>query len=383
MRVLHLSSSFPRSAQDHVAPFLLDLARAQQDAGVMVAVLAPHDPGTATQERLDGVDVHRFRYAPDRLERLAYRGGLLGQARTPAGLLLVPVFFVSFTLATLRLTRRLRPDVLHAHWWLPAGLCALLAARLTRTPLVVTLHGSDVHLLRHRPVRWVGATVLRRADAVAVVSEDLRRRLVEVLGVAEAKVLVLRMPVTAGGPATPLPPGPPVRLLAAGRLSPEKGFDVLLQALSIAVADGLDARLELVGSGPEWERLAGLAAPLGGRVAMLPAEPRAQLWRRMERAHALVVPSRREGLGLVALEALARGCRVLASRVGGLPEVVLDGEDGVLVAPDDVAALAGALVELAAADPAGPPRGRALEAHAPSEIAQAHVEVYTSASRTG
>ena len=97
LRVLHLTSSFPRSAGDHVAPFLLDLARAQQSAGLEVAVLAPHDAGARRTEDLDGVGVHRFRYATDRWERLAYRGGLLGRSRTPAGLALVPVFFAAFT----------------------------------------------------------------------------------------------------------------------------------------------------------------------------------------------------------------------------------------------------------------------------------------------
>ncbi len=251
LRVLHLTSSFPRSAGDHVAPFLLDLARAQQSAGLEVAVLAPHDAGARRTEDLDGVGVHRFRYATDRWERLSYRGGLLGRSRTPAGLALVPVFFAGFTVSTLRLARRFRPDVLHAHWWLPAGLCALLASRLLGLPLVVTLHGTDVHLLRSRLLRRVGLGVLRRAALVAVVSEDLHRLAVESLGLPPEQVVVLRMPVTRVADPAPPPAGTPVRLVAAGRLSVEKGFDVLLEAVSLAVQDGLDVHLDLVGSGPE------------------------------------------------------------------------------------------------------------------------------------
>ncbi|MGI8535971.1 MAG: glycosyltransferase [Mycobacteriales bacterium] len=402
MRVLHLTSSFPRSADDHVAPFLLDLARAQVQAGLDVAVLAPHDPGAPRYERLDGVHVHRFRYGPDRAERLAYRGGLVGRARTTGGLLALPLFLLAFTLAALRLTRRLRPDVLHAHWWLPAGLCALLASRVTNTPLVLTLHGSDVHLLRHRPVRWVGSAVLSRAAVLAVVSEDLRRTLGQLLDLPAERVRVLRMPV-AGMPVAgrvSCPAAPPLRLLAAGRLSPEKGFDVLLAALALAVADGLDATLELVGSGPEHDRLARLAAPLGGRVRLLPAEPRAQLWRRMEQAHVVVVPSRREGLGLVALEALAHGRPVIASRVGGLPDVVLDESDGLLVRADDAQALADALQAFSGAAPGAQPggdrpvpppavrtsavrssavpTGHALAGHAPEHVARTHLVVYAT-----
>ena len=102
----------------------------------------------------------------------------------------------------------------------------------------------------------------------------------------------------------------------------EKGFDLLLRALAQAVAAGLDATLTLVGSGPEHGRLAALARPLGERVRRVPAVPRAQLWGFMDEAHAVVVPSRREGLGLVAAEALARGRPVVASRTGGLPELL-------------------------------------------------------------
>jgi len=372
LRVLHLTSSFPRSAGDHVAPFLLDLARAQQSAGLEVAVLAPHDAGARRTEDLDGVGVHRFRYATDRWERLSYRSGLLGRSRTPAGLALVPVFFAGFTVSTLRLARRFRPDVLHAHWWLPAGLCALLASRMLGLPLVVTLHGTDVHLLRSRVLRRVGLAVLRRAALVAVVSEDLHRLAVESLGLPPEQVVVLRMPVTRVADPAPPPSGDPVRLVAAGRLSVEKGFDVLLEAVGLAVQDGLDVHLDLVGSGPEHGRLTDLAAGLDGRVRMIPAQPRDALWERMDAAQVLVVPSRREGLGLVALEAIARGRPVIASRAGGLPEAVCDGVDGVLVEPEDPRALADALHKL----PLAAPTGAALERHAPAGVGAAHRTEY-------
>lgn len=372
LRVLHLTSSFPRNAGDHVAPFLLDLARAEQAAGLEVAVLAPHDEGAQRTEDLSGVGVYRFRYAPDRWERLSYRGGLLGRSRTPAGLALLPVFFVGFTVSTLRLARRFRPDVLHAHWWLPAGVCALLASRLLGLPLVVTLHGTDVHLLRKRPLRWLARAVLRRTALVVAVSDDLHRLAVESLGLPAEQVVVLRMPVARVVDPAPAPVGMPVRLVAAGRLSAEKGFDVLLEAMLLAAQDGLDVHLDLVGSGPEHDRLAGLADRLDGRVQLIPAQPRDALWERMDAAQVLVVPSRREGLGLVALEAIARGRPVIASRAGGLPEVVTDGVDGVLVPPEDPRALADALHKL----PLAAPLGAALDRHAPADVGAAHREAY-------
>jgi glycosyltransferase involved in cell wall biosynthesis len=372
VRVLHLTSSFPRDARDHVAPFLLDLAHAEQQAGLEVAVLAPHDAGLPTLDTIEGVDVHRFRYGPASMERLSYRGGLLGSSRRVGGLMMLPAFLRSFTRSAEDATRRFRPDIIHAHWWLPAGLCALRAARRLDVPLVVTIHGSDAHLLRYGPARRLAEHVLHKAALVATVSEDLRRQ-IEALDPRLPTVL-LRLPVRADVAAMPLPPDPPLRLLAAGRLSPEKGFDVAIEAMRIAVDHGLDVRLDIVGSGPERRALATLAAPLGERVRLIPALPHAELMRRLDDVHALVAPSRREGLGLVALEAFARGRPVVASRVGGLAETIVDGVDGFLVPPEDPTALASALARL----PIGMPVGEALLRHSPAEIGRTHMEAYAS-----
>ncbi len=380
-RVLHLTSSFPRGEGDHVAPFLLDLAVAQAAAGDDVLVLAPHDAGRARREVLRGVQVHRFAYAPARAERLAYRGGLLGQARTPAGALLLPALLGAFALAALRLARRTRPDVLHAHWWLPGGLVAVAVGAALRIPVVLTLHGSDVHLLHDRRVRAVGVRVLLRCAVVAAVSDDLRAQAAAALPAGAPAPVVLRLPLDVPRGARAAPAWPPRRLLAAGRLSPEKGFDVLLRAVAALAGEGHAVALDLVGSGTErdaLEQLAGDAAAAGARVRLHPGEPRAALLQRMAAADAVVVPSRREGLGMVALEALAVGTPVVASRVGGLPEVVRDDGDGVLVAPDDVPALVAALRTARAA---GAPPARALARHDPAEVVARHREAYDRAVR--
>jgi glycosyltransferase involved in cell wall biosynthesis len=371
VRVLHLTSSFPRDARDHVAPFLLDLAHAEQEAGLDVAVLAPHDAGLPIVDTIEGVEVHRFTYGPASMERLSYRGGLLGSSRRIGGVML-PLYLGSFARAAEVATRQFRPDVIHAHWWLPAGLCSLRAARRFDVPLVVTIHGSDAHLLRYRPLRKLAGHVFHRASLVATVSEDLRRQIEEID--PRLSTAVLRLPVRADVAPTPLPPDPPLRLLAAGRLSPEKGFDVLIEAMRIAVDHGLDVRLDIIGSGPERRALTALAAPLGERVKLTPALPHAELMRRLDGVHALVAPSRREGLGLVALEAFARGRPVVASRVGGLAETVVDGVDGFLVPPEDPTALAAALARL----PFGMPVGEALLRHSPAEVGRTHMEAYAS-----
>ena len=334
-------------------------------------MLAPHDKGLPTIDTVAGVEVHRFRYGPAFLERLSYRGGLVGSSRRVGGLML-PIYLASFVRAAEKAARDFRPDVIHAHWWLPAGLCSLPTARRLDVPLVVTIHGSDAHLLRYQALRRLALHVLHRASLVATVSEDLRRQ-IEVID-PRLRTMVLRLPIPEMAPPVPMPPDPPLRLLAAGRLSPEKGFDVLIEAMRIAVDHGLDVRLDIVGSGPERRNLALLAAPLGDRVTLIPALPHAELMRRLDDVHALVAPSRREGLGMVALEAFTRGRPVVASRVGGLAETVADGVDGYLVPPEDPVALAAALARL----PMGPPVGAARLRHSPIEVGRSHLEAYAS-----
>ena len=374
MRVLHLSSSFPRAKGDTEGLFLLDVTSALAAAGIDVHVVAPHDAGAAEVDHLNGVAVRRFRYAPARFERLAYRGGLLANARKPHRAVFVPSFLAAYRRAARDEARRVAPDVLHAHWWFPGGLVGVSVARELGIPLVITLHGSDVHIARRPGLAQLAARVLGRADVVATVSSALRAEVASRFGLDPAGVPVLPMPVTiaSGAPWAPADP-PPLRLVTVGRLVVEKGYDVLLDALIALRAEGVRAVLDVVGDGPDAVALATRAAPLGDDVTVHGARSRDELAALLSRAHALVVPSRREGLGMVALEALAVGCPVIASATGGLIELVGEG-DGALVPPGDPVALATAIRRL----PFGPPHAAAVDRHRPSTVAADHLAVYES-----
>ena len=373
MKVLQLTSSFPRRAGDVSGIFILDIAATLAAQGVDVTVLAPHDAGAAVREELSGVRVERFRYAPERLEVLTHRGGILAALRYPSRMLLVPPFLLAYLRAAVAATRRLRPDVVHAHWWFPGGVMGAVASLLTRTPLVITLHGSDVHIAERPGLRKLARLTLRRAKVIGVVSEALRREVIDLLNVDPGKVVVLRMPVQMPAPvdvAAPADP-PPLRLVCVGRLAREKGFGVLLDALGL-----LDepVRLDVFGDGPAR---AELEAAASGDVHFHGARPRAEIAETLALAHALVVPSLREGLGMVALEALAVGRPVIASGTGGLVETVVDGDDGILVPPGDPAALADALRRL----PLPPPKAAAVARHRPDAVGRAHVDAYERCTR--
>ena len=365
MKVLHVTSTFPRRDGDTVGPYLADLVAAERTAGLEVRVLAPHARDTAAL--VAGVPVRRFRYGPVGLERLAYGAGLLATSRTAAGAAMVPPYLAAFVAACRSEAGRWEPDVIHAHWWFPGGLAAALSGR----PYVVTLHGSDVALARR--MRPLARAVLTRAAAVVAVSRALAEEAAAVTGVTGIGVAAMPVVLT--------PPSGPARaarggLLAVGRLAPEKGFDVLVDAMDLT---GSDVTVDVIGEGPMGAALRHRAGP---RVRFLGALPRAEYHERLRAARALVVPSRREGLGLVAVEAVLVGTPVIASAVGGLP-AVLDADGGVLVPPDDPAALARAMDAAASLPAPGPGALRAAAAHDPATVAARHLALYEDAAVRG
>ena len=376
MRVLHLTSSFPRSRGDTPGLFILDLTASLAAAGLDVHVLAPHDRGAATVDEIDGVSVRRFRYAPSRMEKLAYRGGLLANVRKPLRAPLVPAFVAAYRRAAIAEAKRLRPDVIHAHWWFPGGVVGLAAARETDTPLLITLHGSDVHIAGRLGLGAVARRVAYWADGVAVVSSALRSDVAARFDLDPRRVHLLPMPVRidAVGPWSP-PAPPPLRIATVGRLVPEKGYDVLVDALLVLRERGVRVQWQALGEGPESIPLRTAVRSFGDDVRFLGPRSRHEISEVLSTSHALVVPSRREGLGMVALEALHVGCPVIASATGGLVELVERG-DGVLVAPGDPVALADAIASL----PFPAPVGAAAARHLPERVAADHLAAYEAIS---
>jgi glycosyltransferase involved in cell wall biosynthesis len=364
-RVLVVTQGFPRRPGDHRAPFLLDHARALAGAGCRVTVLCPSAPGLAARERWGDVDVIRFRYAPRRLEVFAYSGAMHRDVRTWR-VLLLPLFLAGYVRAVRR--HSAAADVVHAHWWIPSGLVAVVAARRRVAVVAVHLHGTDAAIARG-PLRPLAAWVLRRASVVLAASPLLASWAKDVAGV---DAVVAPMPLGVDRVPSPTPPPPDGPVLAVGRLVPEKGFDVLIRA----VAETGD-RLVVVGDGDIRQALDSLTRSTNADVTFAGSVDPTELARDYAAARVVAVPSRREGFGMVAAEALAAGRAVVGTRVGGLPDLVTDGVTGTLVAPDDVAALVDAL---RSTDPALGANGPAAVAWLrPDAIAARNLAAYDAA----
>jgi glycosyltransferase involved in cell wall biosynthesis len=334
VKVCVLTTSYPRHADDVAGTFVRDGVEALRAAGAEVRVVSP---------------------ASFRHYGIAYGDGIVNNLRAaPWKVLVLPLFFLSYARAARRAARG--ADVVQAHW-----RPSMVPARATGKPVVLQLWGSDVTLAtRARPLaRWLA----RRARVVVCAStahaDDARA-----LGGRDVRVIAQGVRI----PDSVREPDEPPHILYAGRLSEEKGVRELADA-----AEGLP--LVVVGDGP----LRPLFPEATGFV------PPAELGPYYERAAVVVVPSRREGYGMVAREAMAYGRPVVATGVGGLLDAVEDGVTGLLVPLRDAAALRAALERLLG--DAGLRRSLGAAARervvTPATTAERLLEAYRSASSAG
>jgi glycosyltransferase involved in cell wall biosynthesis len=241
-----------------------------------------------------------------------------------------------------RLVRELRTDIVHTHL-VHADVYGGLAARIRGTRLVSTKHNDDP--FRTGPFRFVERGLARLSDRIVTITDSLRDFTVERVGIPESKVQTIHYgldaPPEAWGVNPPdAVPGDARILLAVSRLSTQKGIDIAVRALA-----ELQPHIVLVvlGEGPERQALEQLAAHIGvaDRVFLPGRVPDVGAW--LRRASVFVHPARWEGFGLAVLEAMLAGLPVVASNVSSLPELVVDGETGLLVPLDDPSAFASAV----------------------------------------
>lgn len=357
--VLVLASTYPRWAGDPEPGFVHELAR-RLTGRFRVLALVPHAPGAKKREVLDGVEVVRYRYAPEAWETLVNSGGIVSNLRRARWkLLLVPGFVLAQAWTAWHLLRRERIDVIHAHWLIPQGLIAALLQSLPgrKVPFVATAHGSDVQALRGSTMDAARKFVVRRSAAATAVSAMLRDQLVAgsaqgertrilPMGVDLEHRFVPDTAVTRSG----------AQLLFVGRLVEGKGVDRLLDAMPAVLHRVPDARLTIVGDGPLSIALHAQAQRLGifDAVTFRGALAQSELPDLYRRASLFVAPfGRREGLGLVLVEALGCGCPVLAGDAPAVADILGENWRQHTVDASDTGALSSRIIDtLLALEPA-------------------------------
>jgi glycosyltransferase involved in cell wall biosynthesis len=351
LRVLAITKIFPNAAEPLAAPFnRQQFAALHEHCELSILATIPWFPGAGLlskwstagrlakvprRERIHGLDVAHPRTLFVPKLAMATWGPLYAASIAPS------------------LARyRNKVDVVLGTWAYPDGFAAVLAARLLGVPAVVKLHGSDINLIAKEPgPRWLTAWALPQAARVVAVSRALGDEVVA-LGVQRERVAIVMNGVDgelfkprdreAARGELGLPAGPLV--LYVGNLKPEKGVLDLGTAWSHVLRHAPDATLVVVGDGPLGDELAAVTSAHGERVRLIPRQPLERVPLYMAAADVVVLPSHSEGTPNVALEALASGRRVVASAVGGVPDLITSPTLGTLVPPRDPDALAAALV---------------------------------------
>jgi glycosyltransferase involved in cell wall biosynthesis len=269
-----------------------------------------------------------------------------------------------------RVLPALRADVVHTHL-VHADLFGGIAARVRGAKLVSTKHNDDP--FRLGPFRHVERGLARAADRIVAITDALRRFTIEQVGVRADAVETIHYGLDGLPEAWGENPPDDVEgriVLSTARLAPQKGVDVAIRALAEL---GGGHTLVVLGEGPQRAALERLAADLGVRVHMPGRVPDVAAW--LRRADVYVQPSRWEGFGLGVLEAMHAGLPVVATAVSSLPELVVDGETGLLVPVDDPAALAAAL-ERATPEQGAAGRERARAEFSVERMTSKHVTLY-------
>ena len=397
MKVLVIGSVYPRFQEDAEVPWLRTSVAHLKKAGIEIQVLAPAYKGLKSHD-IDGTHVNRFRYAPANWEILTHEEGAPSKMASKPWLQLLAIpYIINGFFQCIRICRKWRPDVIHAHWPFPHAYIALGAAKLFRIPLVLNFHGAELLLIRKK--KWVKPLLkfaigqaqaifanssftagkikaLRNVDVewspygTTLETRDERRETKDERNVIlnEVKDPVTIVPHDVNGK---------FKILFVGRHIERKGICYLIEAAKYLPRDKFEIRI--VGVGDLTEQLKQQAALLDERqktkderdVILSESEGSSQgnqpaniiftgklspedLANEYKTANVFVLPAivdhkgDTEGLGVVLIEAMELGLPIVASNVGGIPDVVVNGKSGILVPEKDPVALADAFKRLEA-----------------------------------
>jgi glycosyltransferase involved in cell wall biosynthesis len=305
-------------------------------------------PGAAREEFVDNVRVHRYVYCGWR------RGIQLGQLKGTPRLLLGSLIFLGILKCLVTIIKH-RADLVHAYWVVPGGFIGLIAGWITGRPVVATAAGSDLTVAPQHPfVRLLTTLTLKRIDRLLPVSRSLAQVAVE-LGLPINKARTIHGPVgidvqefTKTQTETSMCEGYEKCLIWVGHLTPPKRLDTILRAMVRVVSNHSDCHLVVAGDGKlrfSYERLVE-ELDIKTHIHFQGSVPHPQVLQMLRSADFLIHCSEHEGLGIAIMEAMAAALPVVASRVGGVPDLVYEGKTGFMLSPDDVEGYADRIIAL-------------------------------------
>ncbi len=358
--LLVVTSTFPRWANDTEPPFISELCKRLVKLGLDIDVIAPHTKSAKRHEIIDGIKVYRYMYCFPQCEVLAYSGGIMSNIRKNKMLyFLVPFFILAQALALGQYLKSTQYDAIHVHWIIPQGfICALVCMVIGQRspPILCTSHGGDLFSLQSYLLKKIKNWTLNRMKKVTVVSNYMHKYCLEKMSMDNEKVSVIPMGVNLIDlfKSVESVQRKHNRVIFVGRLVEKKGIVYLIEAISQVCNLIPDVELLLVGDGPLRGELEEIVKQhkLENNIHFIGSVQQKELPALYSSAMIAITPSivdatgDQEGLGLVIIEALGCGCAVVASTLEAIKDIIVDGENGLLVKPGDSTSLAEAIQRL-------------------------------------
>ena len=362
MKVCILTTSFPRFKGDSAGTFIYSLVSLLSQKGIDFEVIAPHESGSHFFERWGNIHINRFPYFfPLKYQRLCYGDGLLNNLRNSRlAAVQTPFFIMVEFLYLLYILRKKRIDLIHAHWSLPQGFLGILAGHLLKVPCITTLHGSDVFGLRRPIFRLPNKFAIRHADICTANSRATAQKALQMTACRNLMIIPMGVDLNDFKKSTEVGDlKKKLRLdgeviLSVGRLIDLKGTDYLIKALPKVLLRFPQTKALIIGSGPQKSYLLNLAKELHIKdsVVFIGQIPHSQMAKYYSLADVFVLPSitskmgETEGFGVVLLEAMACGLPVIGSDTGGIPDIIKNGETGLLFRQKESPDLANQIIRL-------------------------------------
>jgi glycosyltransferase involved in cell wall biosynthesis len=340
MRILVLSSTFPRWEKDRIPTFILELCISLSKEHE-IYVLAPHYKDTPTHEIYHGLNVTRFRYAPEAAENIAYDDGINTNLRKNKILyFLLPFFFLSNAYNIYRITKQHNIDAIHCHWIIPQGIAFYLAKPFIANRIfsLCTVHGGDLYTSNSIFLRFLKKYILKSFHHVCYVSNALATDTKTILGFSSANKCIAPMGVDLKGLFKPNSNKyrNPMQICYAGRLVEKKGVEIAIEAMKIVLEKRSNIQLLIAGDGPLYTDLVKKtrALHLDKSIVFLGHLDHCELSKIFQTSAIAIFPFKKsldgdlEGLGLTPIEAMGSGCAVITSNISATKDYLINGTTG-------------------------------------------------------
>jgi glycosyltransferase involved in cell wall biosynthesis len=360
MKIIMLTSTFPQNKSDYRARWILELGQELRKNNIISIIIVPHSMKLEKSDIIEGIEVKRFKYAPEKFEILGY-GTFLPHESTDSKIktiilyirnisLFLP-FLASMFISSTHVCRREKIDAIISHWAFPAGLIGILVNKIFGIPSILQIYGTDLVFLKRFKLKWLGRYIMNHSSDVIAISQYTKNLAID-FGVNPEKIKIV--PVGSYYPIdnsehdlialkNNLGLVNENVIFTIHRLIPLKGTSYLIRAMSMVIKSYPNAKLIIGGEGPEKEKLEELAKELCieenvlfvGRIS----EKELPLYYNLCDIYA--IPSIKdkwgnaEGLGMPVIEAMSYGKPVVGFDVGGPKYTIQDGINGYSVEEKD------------------------------------------------